>query len=171
MEGLKWLEYIKDRRPEYPEIRMKIIDRFAQKGDKSRIGDYVQFGPIYQLYMYAFMLGFHKKERIPLPTEKKMRKEFYPLGDWKPSGMVSYILMLLLSSPHVIREADIDFGLMEDMPNEEAEKRFDKLIIILEEHANAGLSILEEFFEKDPYFFNDPFAFAILLKDITEGKA
>lgn len=170
MEGLDWLEYIKDRRPEYPEIKAKVIDRFAHKGDKSRTGDYVQFGPVYQLYMYAFMLGFHKKERIPLP-EKKFRKEFYPLGDWKPSGMVSYILMLLLSSPPILEEATIDFAVMDDMSNEDVEKKFDKLIEIMEEYANAGLGIMEERFQQDPYFFNDPFAFTLLLRDITEGKA
>lgn len=170
MDGLKWLEYINDRRPEYPEIRSGMIDRFAQKGDKSKTGDYVQFGPIYQLYMYAFMLGFHRNERIPLPSDKKARKPFYPIGDWKPTGMVSYIVMLLLSFEPVLEESEIDFSVMEEMSDEEVEKRFNKLIGIMEEYANAGLGILDEQFQKDPYFFNDPFAFALLLKDVAEGK-
>ncbi len=168
MDGHEWLKYLKERRPEYSINRTTIIERFANKGDKK--SDYVQFGPVYQIFMYAFMLGFHQSERIPLPESPSERKDFRLIEGWKPEGLINYLIMLLISHPPVMKETGIDFVEMEDMEESDVKKKFNHLIKIMEEYANAGFGIIEERFETNPYFFNDSFAFMILLKEVADGR-
>jgi hypothetical protein len=168
MNGHEWLNYIQDRRPEYAVSRKPLIERFANKGNSK--GDFTQFGPVYQIFMYAFMLGFHQHERIPLPRPASERTPFLEIGKWRPDGLVDYLLMLLLSHPPILKEAEIDFVAMEDMTEEEVKSKFNHLIKIMEEYANGGFSIIQERYDSNPYFFNDSFAFAMLLKEVAEGK-
>jgi len=168
MNGNEWLTYIKKKRPQYAVNRVKLIERFANKGASK--SDFVQFGPIYQLFMYAFILGFHQRIRIPLPVSPDERKEFVEIGKWQPDGLVNYILMLLLSHSPTREEIGLDFIQMESMENDEVKIRFKKMIRVMEEFANGGFSILQEKFELNPYFFNDSFAFSALLKETADGK-
>lgn len=168
MNGNEWLSYIRKRKPRYAMSRVKLIERFANKG--ARKSDFVQFGPIYQLYEYAFILGFHRKLRIPLPASSSDKSDFAPFEKWNDKGIVNYILMLLLSHSPTIEEIDLDFRIMEHENDEEVKEKFNKLINILEEYANGGFSLIQEKFDSNPYFFNDSFAFTILLREISEGK-
>ena len=59
---------------------------------------------------------------------------------------------------------------MEEIDEEEIKEKFRHLIHIMEEYANAGLAIVEEWFESDRYFFQEPFAFMSLLKEVADGK-
>lgn len=169
MNGNEWLSYIRKRKPRYATSRVKLIERFANKG--ARKSDFVQFGPIYQLYEYAFILGFHRKLRIPLPTSSSDKSDFAPFEKWNGEGIVNYILMLLLSHSPTVEEINLDFQIMEHENDEEVKEKFNKLINILEEYANGGFSLIQEKFDSNPYFFNDSFAFTILLKEISEGKS
>lgn len=168
MNGQKWIEYLQDRRPEYALNRKPLIDRFANKG-ASR-GDFSQFGPIYQIFMYAFMLGYNQNERIPLPKPTAERTSFLPIGKWYPQELVHYLLMLLLADSVVLNEAKIDFIAMEELSEEEVKNRFNTVIKIMEEYANGGLGILQERYESNPYYFNDSFSFIALLKEVADGK-
>lgn len=168
MNGNEWLSYIRKRKPRYATNRTTLIERFANKG--ARRSDFVQFGPIYQLFEYAFMLGFHRRLRIPLPDSSSEKSDFAPLEKWNGEGIVNYILMLLLSHSATIEEIDLDFQLMEHESDDEVKKKFNKLIDIMEEYANGGFSLIQEKYDSNPYFFNDSFAFTILLKEIAEGK-
>ncbi|QHT68701.1 hypothetical protein GXP67_19660 [Rhodocytophaga rosea] len=168
MNGHEWMKFIKERRPEYAINRKPLIERFANKG--SSRGDFTQFGPIYQIFMYAFILGFHKGDRIPLPKAANERNEFLEIGKWRPEGLVDYIIMLLLSHGTILHEIGLDFNDMEDMDEEIVKSKFTHLIKVMEEYANAGFGIIQERFELNPYFFNDPFAFILLLKEVGDGK-
>lgn len=168
MNGSEWLTHIRKRRPQYALNRSKLIERFANKGASK--SDFVQFGPIYQLYMYAFMLGFHKRLRIPLPSSPSERKDFLEIGKWQPEGLVNYILMLLLSQSTIREELGLNFKLMESLQNDEVKEKFNSLIKVMEEFANGGFSLLQEKFDLDPYFFNNSFAFPAFLKEISDGK-
>ena len=53
------------KRPRYANSRIPIIEVLANKG--SRNSEYSQFGPIYELYIYAFMLGLKNNLRLALP--------------------------------------------------------------------------------------------------------
>jgi hypothetical protein len=168
MNGNDWLAYIKKKRPYYANGRSDLIMRFANKGT-TRI-DYVQFGPIYQIYMYAFMLGFHQRLRVPLPTGTSEKKNFNMMAAWQPEGMVDYMLMLLISHSPTVNEIELDFVAMEGQEDNLVEDKLDKLVKILEEFANGGFSIIQAKFDSNPQFFSDPFAFSLLLKETVDGK-
>lgn len=163
------MAYIKKRKPRYAISRIKLIERFANKGASK--SDFVQFGPIYQLFEYAFMLGFHKRLRIPLPDLSSDKRDFAPLEKWNGDPVVHYILMLLLSHSPTVNEIGLNFQEMEHETDEVVKDKFNKLIDIMEEYANGGFSLIQERFDSNPYFFNDSFAFTILLKEISEGKS
>lgn len=167
MNGHEWLSYLKDRRPRYASSRAGLIERFANKGRVK--SDYVQFGPVYQLFMYAVMLGFHRRERIPLPTASTERIEFVSIDRWQPEGLVHYLLMLLIADSSIQNEIGLDFMTMEDLSEVEVQDIFKHLVRVMEEFANGGLGILNDRFETDPYFFSDPFAFPSLLKEVADG--
>lgn len=168
MNGFDWLNYIKRGSPDYAISRAGVIQRFANKG--TRRGDYVQFGPVYQIFMYAFIIGFHQRQRIPLPVSPAERTRFKEIYLWKPEGLVNYVLMLLIANESVRAEAGIDFIAMEDMEENLVKEKFRAVIKIMEEYANAGFGIMEERFTDNPDFFNDPFAFATFLKQMADGK-
>lgn len=168
MNGHEWLNYLKDRRPNYSLSRVRLIERFANKG-KSK-SDYVQFGPIYQLFMYAVMLGFHRKERIPLPASPSERTEFISIDRWQPEGLVHYLLMLLLAEKSTQDEIGLDYMAMEDQEDDEIKDKFKHLVRIMEEYANGGFGILSDRFDSNPDFFIDPFAFPSLLKELADGN-
>lgn len=168
MNGHEWLSYLKDRRPNYAISRASLIERFANKG-KSK-SDYVQFGPIYQLFMYAVILGFHRKERIPLPSSPSERTEFISIDRWQPEGLVHYLLMLLLAEQAIQEEIGLDYMAMEEMEDNEIKDKFKGLVKIMEEYANGGFGIIHDRFESNPDFFSDPFAFPSLLKELADGK-
>lgn len=168
MNGYEWFNYLKERRPEYALSRVALIERFANKG-KSK-SDYVQFGPIYQLFMYATMLGFHRNERIPLPSTPSERTEFIAIYRWQPEGLVNYLLMLLMADKSIQEEIGLDFMAMEDDEEAIIKDKFKHLVRIMEEYANGGLGILGDRFETNPDFFSDPFAFPSLLKEIADGN-
>ncbi|MHA7099516.1 hypothetical protein [Roseivirga pacifica] len=167
MDGKYWLKYLRERRPQYAIKYKSTLDRFANKGHSK--SDYSQFGPIYQIFMYAFMIGFHQRERIPLPKSPDERVTFLEIGKWQPTETVDAVLMTLLAHDPIRQELDLNFIRMEEMEEDEVREKFKGLIRIMEEHANAGLAIVEERFEVDRYFFQDPFAFMRLLKEVADG--
>ncbi len=168
MDGQFWLKYLRERRPQYAKKHIPTLERFANKGQSN--SDYTQFGPIYQIYMYAFTIGFHQRERIPLPKSTDDRTTFLEIGKWQPIETVNYILMILISHDPIREELDFDLMEMEEMEENEVKEKFKGLIHIMEEYANAGLAIIEEQFESDRYFFQDSFAFMRLLKEVADGK-
>ena len=68
------------KRPRYAKSRIPIINAFANKG-KSK-SEYSQFGPIYELYIYAFILGLKKNIQLPLPS-RNLTVDFVEIGKWK----------------------------------------------------------------------------------------
>lgn len=168
MNGHDWLSYLKGRRPKYASNRIGLIEHFANKGRSK--SDYVQFGPIYQFFMYAVMIGFHRRERIPLPIAAKERIEFVSIDGWYPPGIVNYLIMLLIAEKSIQEEIGLDLMEMENMEDTAIREKFKQLVTIMEEYANGGMGIISERFERDPYFFSDAFAFPSLLKEIADGQ-
>lgn len=168
MDGQFWLKHLRERRPQYDTKYIPTLERFANKGHSK--SDYSQFGPIYQIFMYAFMIGFHQRERMPLPKSPDERTTFLEIGKWQPIETADNVLMTLIAHDPIRQEIDFDLMLMEEMEDEEVKEKFKGLIRIMEEHANAGFAIIEERFESERYFFQDPFAFMRLLKEVADGK-
>jgi hypothetical protein len=158
MNSSEFLAYLQGQSQKYSSSKRALMDKLARKGSKSEGGSYTFLGPFYEAFMYAFFIGFNLNRRTPLPEHKE---EFLKLGSWKPEAFVSYMLMLILTRHS--DEFDVNaFELQHD--DEKLKSEGKKIILFMEEYANAGLIYLEERNDKDAHEFNDPFVFFNLLK-------
>ena len=64
MDSLEFKSKIFLKRPRYANIYKDIIDALANKGSSKT--EFIQFGPIFQIYIYVFFLFFYRNERISL---------------------------------------------------------------------------------------------------------
>lgn len=131
------------KRPRYANSRIPLIDALANKG--SRTSEYSQFGPIYELYIYAMMIGIKKKSRLPLPP-RNITSDFLEIGKWKrDSSLVDFLLMVLFTQTDDLK---IDWNELEDMEEDELNKVISDVVTIIEEYANGGLEYLENLYQK-----------------------
>ena len=56
-------------------------------------GDYIQLGPFFQTYMYAFMIGYHLGVCNPIKDSGETR-DFAPISQWKPMEISDYVRCL-----------------------------------------------------------------------------
>ena len=131
------------KRPRYLSKYATLIDTISVKG-QIKGGDYIQFGAFYQTYMYAFMIGYKRGECIPISGEGE-QKDFAPIGVWRPSDMVDYILMLVFSESKAVLT----------------------VVRIIEGYANAGLNYIQEKFDNHKDEFTDAFVFINMLREVS----
>lgn len=143
MTAQEFKSTITTKRPRYANSRIPLLEAFSEKG--SRNADYSRFGPIYELYIYAMMLGIKRKTRLPLPP-RNLTSDFLELGKWKrDSSLVDFLLMIVFTQTE-----DLSFGWneLEDMEEEQLNKVISEVITLIEEYANGGLEYLESLWEK-----------------------
>lgn len=150
------------KRPTYETSKTEIMELLSIKGGKK--GEFLKFGPYYQTYMYAFFIGYHRKERLPYADPSK-KKDFREIGQWQPTGMVDYILMLLFSDKKNIK---YDWDELEELEEKNLEEVVSDIIKGIEEYANAGLAYLQEKIQTDRDEFTDPFVFTNILHDVVD---
>lgn len=148
------------KRPRYANSRIPVIEVLANKG--SRKSEYSQFGPIYELYIYAFMLGLKKDLRLPLPP-RELTSDFMEIGKWKrDSSLVDFLLMMVFTRSE---EIGFDWNELEDMNESELNSVIGKIISFIEEYANGGLEYLHKLME-DGKLENSHYMFIDLYKEI-----
>jgi len=161
MDSTSFYNEIKKKRPKYAESKYELVaEILASKGASK--GDFTRFGPIYQIFMYSFMLGFHTDNRLELRDSKR---DFLEIGKWQPSGIVEIILMMIFSKKNLI---GYSWSELEELEDEELQNVVANIINIMEEYANGGLSLLQDKLENNPEEFNDPFVFVNILKKVTD---
>jgi hypothetical protein len=129
--------------PHYANSRIRVIEVLANKG--SRTTEYSQFGPIYELFIYAFLLGLKRNLRLPLP-DRKLTSEFAKIGTWKrDSSLVDFLMMIIFTRSE---EIGFDWNEMEDMQEADLNIVISKIITFIEEYANGGLEHLHDLLEK-----------------------
>jgi len=160
-DSFKYL--ILKKRPHYAKSRIPIIEAFANKG-KSK-SDYSQFGPIYELYIYAFVIGLKKNLPLPLPSKaQKLTKDFLEIGKWKGgSSLVDFLMMLIFTH---CEEIGFTWNELEDMEESELNTVVDKVITFIESYANGGLQYLQEEYNNNN-LLNSPYLFVDLLAENT----
>jgi len=150
-----------DKRPEYLKAyRDKIINSFAYVGGRDEVGKYESgkfFSNIYELFMYAALLGLRKDYRLPI--EEMDTQEFIKVSSWQPTEMVNYILMALLA------KAEFDLNELEEMEEKQVEAELTSLSKLLEEYANGGFDIIQTKLQQEPSFFDNEFCFLSLLDE------
>ena len=130
------------KRPRYANSRIPLLDALANKG--SRTSEYSQFGPIYELYIYAMMLGIKQNKKLPLPP-RNLTSDFLEIGKWKrDSSLVDFLLMVIFTQDDI----DLDWNELEDLEEEQLNKVISEVITLIEEYANGGLEYLENLWEK-----------------------
>ncbi len=151
---MDFIKRFETRKPEYPvKYREGIIDRFALVGGgddelKNRTGKV--FSNVYELYMYAAMLGLLRDYR--LPVEGLETKGFIEINAWQPPELRQFILMSLLA-----RDKGVDLNLLEDLEDSDAEKELTSLKRLLEEYAHGGFDIIDSKIRAEPMFFEGEF--------------
>lgn len=153
------------KRPRYAESRIPVIEAFANKG-KSK-SEYSQFGPIYELYIYAFVLGLKKDLFLPLPSTRSLTKEFVEIGKWKrDSSLVDFLLMIIFTKTE---ELGIHWNELEDFEENDLNNAANKIVDFIEGYANGGLEFLQEEWRQNK-LINSPYLFVDLLAESSEFK-
>lgn len=147
------------KRPRYAKSRIPVIEAFANKG-KSK-SEYSQFGPVYELYIYAFIIGLKKKIQLPLPT-RNLTTDFIEIGKWKGgSSLVDFLLMIVFTH---CEEIGFKWNDIEDMEESELNKVVNNIITFIENYANGGLEYLQQEYEQNN-LINSPYVFVDLLSE------
>ncbi|MDB2385580.1 hypothetical protein N9V96_03835 [Polaribacter sp.] len=131
------------KRPRYAVSRIPVLDAFSEKGSKS--SDYSRFGPYYEIYIYAMMLGIKNKQRLSLPP-RDLTKDFIEMGKWKrDSSLIDFLLMVIFTQTD---DLQIDWNELEDLEDDQLNKVISSVVTLIEEYANGGLEYLEKLWEK-----------------------
>ncbi|MBZ9779890.1 hypothetical protein LB452_13255 [Psychroflexus sp. CAK8W] len=147
------------KRPRYAKSKIPVIEAFANKGQSK--SEYSQFGPIYELYIYAFRLGLKKGLKLPLPP-RNSTQDFIEIGKWKrDSSLVDFLLMIVFSHSE---EIGFDWNDLEDMDEKELNVVVSNIIDFIESYANGGLQFLQEEWENDN-LINSSYLFADLMNE------
>ena len=102
------------KRPRYAKSRIPVFEALANKGNKNT--EYSQFGPLYELYIYAFTLGVKKGLKLELPP-RAATADFLEIGKWKrESSLVDFILMIVFTN---CKEIGFDWNDLEDKEDKE----------------------------------------------------
>lgn len=163
MNSQQLRQEIEMKRPRYLIKYFDLMNIISEKGT-SKGGDFIQFGPFYQTYMYAFMIGYHIGECKPIIGQGES-KDFAQFGDWKPKEITDFILMLLFNESEKINLKWVD---LDDKTDEEIKEIVSKLIRRIEGYANTGLEFLQDQFDNNKNEFRDPFVFVNLLRNKTK---
>ena len=148
---------IKVKKPRYAKSIIPLLEAFANKG-KSK-SEYSQFGPVYELYIYAFVLGLKKKIPLPLPS-RNSTADFVEIAKWKGgTSLVDFLLMILFTH---CDEIGFNWNELEDMDEKELNNTVNKIITFIESYANGGLQFLKEEYESNN-LINSPYLFVDLL--------
>jgi len=162
MNSREFRDAIYIKRPRYQGSKREVLDILAKKG--GRKGEFLLFGPFYEIYMYAFFIGYNRKERLPL-KDGSSKEKFIKIGDWKPQGIVDYLFMLIFLDKEIIK---YEWEELEELDEDKIDEVISNIITAIEEYANAGLSYLSEKIKTDKNEFTDPFVFVNILNEVVD---
>ncbi len=160
MDGHRLRDLIGQKRISYNrqyETMVKLISKVgAQKGG------FYSFGPIYETFMYAFIIGYKLGESKPIGSGD--RKGFNDFVDFKPTPIRDFILMLMLN-----KSEKLGFKWVElENASEEAINTFvTELIRQMEGYANAGFEYLQNKWDNENMKFRNPFVFVDFLEKLN----
>jgi len=163
---MELLKRIKDRAPEYDSRYYDMILNFtieqgsgmgrASEEDRWKQGKY--FSTRYEMYMYASLLGLKKNYSVPIASGID-KKKFIEIKSWQPYDVADYVIM------GVLAKSNTNFNELENLEEEEVEKKITELKSLLEEYANGGFDIIRSKMEDEPSFFLNDNCFLDLLDE------
>jgi hypothetical protein len=163
------LKRFETRSPEYDSVYYEpIVFRFAvvggdkgQEEEKQKKGKF--FSNVYELYMYAAVLGISTNSPVPFMQGAK-RQSFIKMDEWKQHPeLVKFLTMALLT------KSKIDLNALENMDEKEIEEELTQLKKLLEEYANGGFELLHRKLKENSTYFQDDNCFINLLSDMFDS--
>lgn len=147
------------KKPRYAKSRIPLIEVLANKGQSK--SEYAQFGPVYELFIYAFVLGLKRKSFLPLPGNN-LTKDFVEIAKWKGGGsLVDFLLMVVLTHTD---ELGFTWNELEEMEDKDLDRAIGQIIYFFEGYANGGLEYLQELYNSNQ-LINSPYLFVDLLAE------
>lgn len=138
MNSNEFRELLLKKTPKYSISVEHVFQKLANKMGK---GEYSQFGPLYELYIYAFYLGIKIKRRIELPSGSNAKK-FVEIGGWKANTpLIDFFLLTVFSYSD---EIGFDWNDLEEMDENQINDIVRKIISFIEEYAYGGLDFIRE---------------------------
>src|SRR6185437_2834861 len=148
--------------PHFALSNEKLFDVLANKSQRQ--GQYSQFGPLYELFIYSFFIGLHIDSRIELPP-RKHTTDFAKIGAWKrDSPIINFILFVVFSRSE---EIGFSWNELEHMDDDGLENVLKNIVTFIEEYAHGGLNFLKAKYENDE-LDNSQYLFVDVLDEVIE---
>lgn len=161
MTSQEFKDAILIKSPRFALSHEPLFKALANKGESK--GQFSQFGPQYELYIYAFFIGIHTNSRVELPP-RTQTTDFVKMNMWKRGNIINYLLFIVFSKSD---EIAFDWSELEHMSEKQLEEIIKKIIIFIEEYANGGLIYLKNKYDQDE-LSNSQYLFIDLLNDIVQ---
>lgn len=166
MNGNEFRQELDIKKPKYLAKYYNLMETISNKGSVNG-GDYIKFGPFFQTYMYAFMIGYHLGVCNPIKGSGETR-DFAPISQWKPMEISDYVLMLVLS------ESDEKLGFkwsdLETMTDDQCRGAISAIVQRIEGYANAGLNYIQHKFDEEKDEFRSPMVFVNLQVNYSKDR-
>lgn len=161
MTSSEFRELILKKTPKYSVSVEYLFEKLANKQGK---GEFSQFGPLYELYIYAFYIGLKIGSRIELASGSNAKK-FVEIAGWKSSSpLIDFLLFTIFSRSE---EIGFDWNELEDMDEKEIGEVVRKIIVFIEEYAYGGLIYLKNRFDNDE-LDNSQYLFVDILTELAD---
>ena len=161
MTSSEFRDMILRRTPRYSTSVEYLFDKLANKQGK---GEYSQFGPLYELYVYSFFLGLKIDRRIELVSGSNAKK-FVEIGGWKSnSPLIDFLLLTIFSRSD---EIGFKWNDLEDMDEKDLTEVVRKIITFIEEYAYGGLDYIKNKYDNGE-LDNSQYLFVDLLSEVAQ---
>lgn len=163
MTSTEFREMILKKEPKYSITVEYLFEKLSNKQGK---GEFSQFGPNYELYVYAFYLGLKIGSRIELATGNSTKK-FVNIAGWKSnSPLIDFLLLTIFSKSD---EIGFDWNDLEDMDDKELAEVVRKIITFIEEYAYGGLDFIKNKYDSGE-LDNSQYLFVDLLNELVQNE-
>jgi hypothetical protein len=161
MTSQEFKDAILIKSPRFALSHEPLFKALANKGESK--GQFSQFGPQYELYIYAFFIGLHVNSRVELPP-RTQTTDFVKMNMWKRGNIINYLLFIIFSNSD---EIGFEWDELEQMSEKQLDEVIKKIITFIEEYANGGLIYLKNKYDQDE-LSNSQYLFIDLLDEIVE---
>ncbi|WP_447767573.1 hypothetical protein [Sphingobacterium faecium] len=161
MTSQEFKDAILIKSPRFALLHEPLFKALANKGKTK--GQFSQFGPQYELYIYAFYIGLHINSRRSLP-DRDRTTDFVKMNMWKRGQIINFILFTVFSRSE---EIGFDWAELEHMDEKSLEEVIRNIIVFIEEYANGGLFFLKEKYDNDE-LSNSQYLFMDLLEEVVK---
>ena len=159
-------ELIYSRKPKYSSKFRTLVERLSTKGDATGKGSFTTLGPIYQTFMYAYIVGMRLGKKVPIQEQKI---EFAPIANWKPASVRDFIIITLLNRSEDFSDYHWDWLSLENTSEENVGNFVTSLIREMESYANAGFEYLQEKWDEgSTTAFTQPTVFVDILNELPQ---